>query len=151
MKAFRSIVHGVLLAAALALTLGIALAQAASPAPPVGWADIRALFTPEVMAGVVFVLAGLLTGPLTALAKNVIKSEGVTTQTVNAMIVAFLAGLIPYAAGAYGYSAAGLVYALIVTLLRALADNGIYKRQVQTQTSALEKSAPVTDARGGLN
>jgi hypothetical protein len=38
-----------------------------------------------------------------------------------------------------------------VTLLRALADNGIYKRQVQTQTSALEKSAPVTDARGGIN
>jgi hypothetical protein len=75
---------------------------------------------------------------------------------VNAVIAAVLAGLIPYALGAYGYSAAGLVYALVVTTLRALTDNGIYKRQVQVQSSAIEKTLPLPtppapDApRGGI-
>lgn len=113
-----------------------AVAAAAEPRA-VGWEDLIKLFTPEVWMGIVFALAGLFTPWVTTFMKQVLKTKGDQTKVVNYVIVGLLAGLLPYATGVYGYTYQGLLYAIVVSLLRGIGDQKIYEsRQLAAKKAA---------------
>lgn len=126
-----------LLLLSAALLSGTALAQQ-NPAPvTITPESFKALLTPETWAVIVFWVAGWITSPLTALIKKMWNTSGVTTERTHAVLVAFLTGIFPLMMGAYGYTALGVLYAVLVVLLRILVDRGNYDKNAQQMAKGM--------------
>ena len=93
------------------------------------WGDVKSLFTPEVISVLVFLIAGKITPGLTGLLKHWFKTEGATTERLNYIVSLVVAGLVPLALGGYGYTLSGMVYAVLISVLRAWTDQGNYKNK----------------------
>lgn len=107
-----------------------------SPAAPVGWSDLSTLFTPELSAALVLLLAGSITPALTTWAKQIFKTNGDATKTVSYVVSALVSGLVPFASGIYGYTVQGLIYALSVSVIRSLLDQKKYEANTLTAKKA---------------
>jgi hypothetical protein len=79
--------------------------------------DWKALFTPQTWAVLLGIASTILTVPITALLKNLLGTEGVSSVTVNAIVNAFFAGLLPYFANLYS-----LPYAIVASILGIVMD-----------------------------
>lgn len=90
---------------------------------------------------VITVLAGLLTGPLAALAKARWGFEGVTQERVVwaiSLLVVVGTGL---ATGQYGHGWNGVVYAFLALLVAVGKAKGDWAKQKQTQASVIRNLA----------
>lgn len=93
----------------------------ATSSPPVSGVDAT---TWAVLLGA---LSTLLTFPLTNRLRDLLKTDGLTTQSVNVLLNAIIAGLLPWIKGAYPPDASGLVFAFLATVLGSLADKGFFE------------------------
>lgn len=99
--------------------------------------SIRQLLTPEVTGVLIFFLAGQITTALTTIFKDRLDSSGNGTKTISFVVTTLLAGVLPFALGWYGYTVTGFVYAVVVAVLRAITDQGLYKTRVNQNARAL--------------
>jgi hypothetical protein len=72
-------------------------------------------------------LSTLLTFPLTNRLRDLLKTDGLTTQSVNVLLNAVIAGLLPWIKGLYPPDPSGLLFALLATILGSLADKGFFE------------------------
>jgi hypothetical protein len=126
MKALRTIVHGLFLAAVIGLTFGIALAQAATdPALP----TIPGL-DPALAAALVGLLASYLVRPLNALGKKWFGYEGFTSQIVAFLLATLVVGVIAFFQGQYGNGFVGVwqaAVAVVTAWVKAMGDHSAAK------------------------
>lgn len=90
-------------------------------------------------------LSSLLVAPLTAIAKKMGCTTGITTVSISAGLSALIAGIAGYATGLYGHGWAGVLAALGATVTAFLKANGDYLTRVNANRKAIDTSAPVSE------